>query len=163
MKYIDTSVIVSALDPADPSSINSIEVLRKREKVVSELVITELNSVMLRKGNFVNLMSELPGDRNSSSYAAITYILQRFDILYLPVQQIQIETPLGKYNNIVAFAIELANKVPMRTLDLLHLSYASSIANLTRSEIEFVTRDREFELYNTEINDEVGIKIFYIE
>ncbi|EQD38440.1 PilT domain-containing protein [mine drainage metagenome] len=149
MKYIDTSVIVSALDPADPSNINSIEILKKPEKVISELVIAELNSVLLRNRNFVSLMGELSGDRNSSSYAAITYILQEFDVLYLPTQQIQIETPIGRYSNIMAFAIELASKVPMRTLDLLHLSYALSIANLTRSGIEFVTRDREFEIYDS--------------
>ncbi len=162
MRYIDTSVIVSALDAADHSSIKSIEFLKKPEKVISELVIAELNTVLFRNRNFVRLMDELSGDRSSSSYAAITYILQKFALLYLPSQQIQIETPIGRYSNVTAFAIELASKVPLRTLHLLHLSYAHSIANLTRSEIEFVTRDREFEVYSNRIYDEVGIKINYL-
>ncbi len=163
MRYIDTSVIVSALDPADPSRPSSTETLKKPGKVVSELVVTELSSVLLRSKNFVSLMDQLSGDRTSSSYAAIIYTLEKFDLMYLPTQITQIETPIGRYNSVMDFAIGIANKVPMRTLDLMHLSYAYSFSNLTRSKIEFVTRDREFKFYNREILDAVAIEISYIE
>ena len=162
MKYIDTSVVVSALDPADPSMENSIEIFRKPEKIISELAVIELTSALLRNRNFTALMDELSGGRDSSSYAAITYILERFDLVYFPIPQNPVETPIGKYNNIMALAIELSYKVPMRTLDLLHLSYAYTISKLTSSKIEFITRDREFEVYNKEIHDATGIKIIYL-
>ncbi len=161
MKYIDTSVIVSALDPADPSSISSNEVLQKQEKVVSELVITELSSVLSRNKNFVTLMDELSGDRASSSYAMILYILKKFDLLFLPVQQIQVEMPIGNYGNIMSFAVELSRDIPMRTLDLLHLSYAHAMMESTKADIELITRDREFEIYKSEIYRATGIKVMY--
>ena len=61
MKYIDTSVIVSALDPTDPSSISSIEALKREEKIISELVTTELSPVLSRNKNSVTLMDEFSG------------------------------------------------------------------------------------------------------
>ena len=161
MKYIDTSVIVSALDPADPSTISSIELLRRREKVVSELVITELSSVLSRNKNFVNLLDELSGDRTSSSYAVILYILQKFDLLFLPVQQTRVEMPIGNCGNIMSFAVELSRDIPMRTLDLLHLSYAHAMMESTKADIELITRDREFEIYKSEIYRAAGIKVMY--
>ena len=146
MKYIDTSVIVSALDPADPSTISSVEVLQKPGKVVSELVITELSSVLPRNKNFVTLMDELSGDRASSLYAVILFIIQTFDLLFLPVQQTQVEMPIGHYSNIMSFTVELSRDIPMRTLDLLHLSYVHAIMESTKADIELITRDREFEI-----------------
>ena len=163
MRYIDTSVIVSALDPADPSRLRSIETLKKPGKVVSELVVTELSSVLQRSKKFVSLIDQLSGGRTSSSYAVITYILEKFGLSYLPAQITQTETPIGRYNNVMDFAIVIANKVPMRTLDLLHLSYAFLFSSLTKSKVDFVTRDKEFTFYNEEILDAVGIEIFYIE
>ena len=47
----------------------------------------------------------------------------KFDLLFLPVQQTHVETPIGEYGNIMSFATEVTKVVPMRTLDLLHLSY----------------------------------------
>ena len=161
MKYIDTSVIVSALDPADPSTISSIELLRRREKVVSELVITELSSVLSRNKNFVNLLDELSGDRTSSSYAVILYILQKFDLLFLPVQQTRVEMPIGNFGNIISFAVELSRDIPIGTLDLLHLSYAHAMMESTKADIELITRDREFEIYKSEIYRAAGIKVMY--
>lgn len=162
MKYIDTSVIVSALDPADPSQRGSIKILTKPEKVISELAITELTSVLLRNNNFTSLMEELSGDRSSTSYAAITYIIERFDLLYFPTSQSTTETPIGSYNSIMALAIELSDRIPLRTLDLLHLSYAYTISKLASSKMEFFTRDREFEVYKKEIEDVAEIKITHL-
>ena len=162
MKYIDTSVIVSALDQTDPSNISSIEVLKSSGKIISELVVTELTSVLSRNKNFSTLIDELSGDGASTLYATILYIIQRFDILFLPVQQTSVETLIGSYSNIMSFAIEITNDVPMRTLDLLHISYAHAIAESTKSVIEFVTRDREFEVYKSEIYRTSGIRVHYL-
>lgn len=153
---------MSALDSSDPSRENSLETLRKPDKVVSELVIAELNSVVLRNKNFVKLRKELKGELSSSIYAVIIYVLERFDLLYLPAPENSIEVPIGKYNGVMALAIELAIKVPMKTLDLLHLAYAFSLSKSNKSNVEFVTRDRGFRDYNREINEAIGITINYI-
>ncbi len=162
MNYIDTSVIVSALDSKDTSSDESIKILKRPEKVVSELVIAELNSVMFRNRNFKTLVAELSGDVLSTSYAVIAYVLERFEILYLPTQHLKTETPIGVYDNVIAFTIGLTNRIPLKTLDLLHISYALDIANSTRSQIEFITRDKEFETYKNEILEFCRIKINWI-
>ena len=75
MRYVDTSVIVSALDPTDISRQSSVETLKKPDKVVSELVIIELNAVLLRNKNFVKLMDELAGERSSVGSSADTITL----------------------------------------------------------------------------------------
>jgi hypothetical protein len=136
-------------------------VLQKRGKVVSELVITELSSVLSRNKNYVTLVDELSGDRASSSYAVILYILQKFDLLFLPVQQTQVEMPIGNCGNIMSFAVELSRDIPMRTLDLLHLSYAHAMMESTKADIELITRDREFEIYKSKIYRAAGIKVMY--
>lgn len=162
MKYIDTSVIISALDPKDTSSIISNKALKAKGKIISELVTAELSSALSRNKNVVKLMDEISGDRTSSWYAVILYIIQKFDLLFFPLQQANIETPIGKYGNIISFAIELIKDVPLRTLDLLHISYAYAIGDATKSDIEFVTRDKEFEGYKSEIYSSTGIKVSYI-
>ncbi len=51
MSYIDTSVIVAALDPADPRRPKALKELENRDvKLVSELVIAELSSVLSKEG-----------------------------------------------------------------------------------------------------------------
>ncbi len=162
MKYIDTSLIVSALDPEDPSSTTSLKYLKENGKVVSELVIGELNSVMFRNRNFINLLDKFSGDRITSSYAVIIYILQKFDLMYFPIEFSMIKTPVGRYSRIVAYAFELAEKIPMKTLDLLHLSYAHAMGVSSKSAIEFVTRDREFKTYQDQISEAAGIKIICV-
>ena len=135
--------------------------LQKRGKVVSELVITELSSVLSRNKNYVTLVDELSGDRASSSYAVIPYILQKFDLLFLPMQQTQVEMPIGNCGNIMSFAVELSRDIPIRTLDLLHLSYAHAMLESTKADIELITRDREFEIYTSKIYRAAGIKVTY--
>ena len=155
-------MIVSALDPTDPSSVNSVEALKRPEKIISELVITELSSVLSRNNNFMNLVEELSGDRASTLYATIIYILQKFDLLFIPLQQANFETPIGNYGNIMSFAIELTKDVPLRTQDLLHLSYAHAITESTKSSIEFMNRDKEFDVFKTEIFEATGITVAFL-
>ena len=69
-------MIVSALDPTDPSSVNFMEALKRPEKIISELVITELSSVLSRNNNFMNLVEELSGGQS------LHFI--RYNYLYSP-------------------------------------------------------------------------------
>ena len=49
----------------------------------------------------------------------------------------------------------------MKTQDLLHFSYAHAMMESTKAGIELITRDREFELYKSEIYRAAGIKVMY--
>ncbi len=62
MSYIDTSVIVAALDPLDPRQNSARETLEKEEyKIVSELVIAELASVLSRREELVSSIADQLG------------------------------------------------------------------------------------------------------
>jgi len=50
MSYIDTSVIVASLDPEDPRSNEAKKILENEKcKIISELVLVELASVISRR------------------------------------------------------------------------------------------------------------------
>jgi predicted nucleic acid-binding protein len=50
MSYVDTSIIVAALDYLDPRRELALEILEKKEdKKISELVLVELVSILSRR------------------------------------------------------------------------------------------------------------------
>jgi predicted nucleic acid-binding protein len=52
MSYVDTSIIVAALDYLDPRRELALEILEKKEdKKISELVLVELASILSRRRN----------------------------------------------------------------------------------------------------------------
>ncbi len=59
--------------------------------------------------------------------------------------------------------MELSVKVPVHTLDLLHISYAYTISRSTSSKMDFITRDGDFKVYDKEIKDTTKIKITYLQ
>jgi predicted nucleic acid-binding protein len=67
MNYIDTSVIVAALDPLNQRQKSAKEILEKEDKVISELVLAELASILNRKETLSELIVKL-GLRKELSY-----------------------------------------------------------------------------------------------
>ncbi len=164
MNYIDTSVIVSALDPLDPSSKKSYDFLSKNDgKAASELVLVELTSVLSRNSALKQLEDEFKNSGESNTFAAIRYILERFSIAYRPLVGQQVSTPAGRYWSIISFAMINAHKLPLRTLDLLHISYAYALGRELRSSVVLVTRDREFFEFAEQIKEITDIEIVYLK
>ncbi len=164
MKYIDTSVIVSALDPLDPSSKKSYDFLSKNEeKVASELVLVELTSVLSRNSALRQLEDKFKNSGESNTFAAIRYILERFSITYRPLIGQQVNTPAGRYWSIISFAMTNAHKLPLRTLDLLHVSYAYALGREIKSLVVLVTKDSEFFEFADQIKEITDIEVMYLK
>ncbi|MHB8396871.1 MAG: type II toxin-antitoxin system VapC family toxin [Thermoplasmataceae archaeon] len=133
MNYIDTNVIISYLNKKDVNHSRALKILNKDDRMItSPIGILELRSVLSRTTN-------LDGDE-----------IEAF-VDYLP--EIKLEVPEVDMNTVFSSASEIAIRVRMKTLDILHLS-ASVILNASN----FVTFDGEFEEKKNEIAA-IGLRI----
>ncbi len=96
MIYVDTSVIVATLDPTDsrrPRARKALEV--SDGKVISELVIAELASVLTRQREVLkNIKERLGVSRSIALLATILYVLKRFNLNYVSVKG-YLRNPIG--------------------------------------------------------------------
>lgn len=117
--YIDTNVIISFLNSRDANHARALKIFNREDKrVTSQVAVLELKSVLSRTTNLCLDEIEAFGD-------------------YLP--EINVETSGVDMNKIISNAIEIAVKIRMKTLDLLHISASMIIGADT-----FITFDREF-------------------
>ena len=160
MSYIDTSVIVAALNSLDPRQQKAREILEKEElKIVSELTVVELSSVLSKRRELVSsISSELNIDEELVIITMILYIFKRFSLTYTNVDG-QVYVPLiGKIYKPVSFAIDLSVKTGLKTLDLLHLAYAK-ILKEEGIVNKFVTADEDFLKIKKTIEKSLNIKL----
>jgi predicted nucleic acid-binding protein len=164
LAYVDTSVIVAALDPSDPRRERARKALELREdKVVSELVIAELASVLARQHKVLaNIKDRLGVSEHIAFIAAILYILKRFNLRYVNVRG-YLRAPLGQLYKPLAYAIELAERLRLRTLDLLHLAYIKAIRERGIQLSTLLTADMDFKDEEKEINRVLGIAVDLIK
>ncbi|RLF18312.1 MAG: PIN domain nuclease [Thermoprotei archaeon] len=165
MPYIDTSVIVLALDPTDPRRQHAITILEKEEyKIISELVLAELASVLSRREELIsNLASKLGLSRELTIIAILLYILRRFNLRYR-VPTIRAKAlPFGRIYTPIAIAIELSATIKLKTLDLLHVAYIKLLREEGEPINTLITADTDFKSVEKELRDIVGIKVSLIE
>jgi len=124
LKYFDTSVILLPI-LKDP----------RREKALKELEDGGITSEL----GLVELVSYLSRNINDNPIPYAIKLLKEYNIIVKSITN-QKQTFLGEINNVMYFAINVAKEVKLRTLDLLHLSYAVLLG-----VDEFVTADKEFE------------------
>ena len=153
MIYVDTSVIVAALDPADPRREKARKALEHRDnKVVSELVLAELGSVLARQHEVMaNIRDKLSVSEHVAFTAAVIYILRRFNLNYVYVRGFS-RTVSGRLYKPLAYSIELAEKLRLKTLDLLHLAYIKAmneqsvgVHTLLTADVDFKNREEDIE------------------
>ena len=163
MKYIDTSVIVSALDPLDQEHALAKRVIHDRgDKVVSELTLVEMASV-IRWRQYSLDKKAIPDSPNIIDlYGRVLYILQEMDLRVLFPKESIIWSPFGNMTSPYFRALELSSDIPMRTLDLLHLGYASEIGSSLSISLDFLTRDNEFAKYSEKIREILGIRVLVL-
>ncbi len=161
MSYLDTSVIVAALDPEDPRRDSARKILEKEEnKIVSELVLAELSSIFARRMEIVSSLAdkiELSGEE--AIIALLIYILRRFNIKYRTVGGISKYPLLGEIYKPTATAIELSTRARLRTLDLLHLAYAKLLKDEGEHVSRIITMDNDFDTVRGIAKEVAGLDI----
>lgn len=133
MIYVDTSVIVSYIDEADPNHVKAVELIKavKERKVVSRLILVELTSVFSR--------AELEEPLTLALYS----------IRSIKAELVQID-----FNELLNRAIKYTPVLKLRTLDLLHL-----VASLIAGRKKFATLDMDVAKRNDIITKTLGIEV----
>jgi predicted nucleic acid-binding protein len=131
--YIDANVIISFVDEADPSHGKALKLVNKlsRDRVASMLTLVELASIYSRAG------LEKP--------LALT--------LY-SIEVVNARIADADFNNVLKTAFTYAQKLKLRTLDILHVVVAS-IAGCK----EFATFDNEIIRKSKDIASNLGIEV----
>ncbi len=133
MNYIDTNVIISFLNSKDVNHARALKTFENSgEMVTSQIAVLELKSVLSRATSL--------GEDEIEAFV---------DYLH----EINVDVPEVEMDRIFSNAIEIAVRVRMKTVDLLHLS-----ASMILEAEEFVTFDREFAEKEIEIAN-LGLRI----
>ncbi len=164
MKYIDTSVIVAALDYSDYRRERAQRFLEQEDdKVVSELVLAELVSVFSRREELLRSIEYLVGvKRGLGIIVALVYVLRKFNLQYISVDDSLFLPPIGRVHMVIAKAVELSVKVKLKTLDLLHLAYTLALREKGYPLKEFVTLDDDFIDNKDAIEETVGVRVITV-
>ncbi|MCD6357930.1 MAG: PIN domain-containing protein, partial [Thermoproteales archaeon] len=153
MMYVDTSVVVAALDYSDYRREQAKRVLESGEpKVVSELVLAELASVISRR---------LPRmlEHGLTVAAALLYVLRRFELRLVRLGDPVELGPLGRLYAPIALALELAPRLRLKTLDLLHAAYVKAMRDRGLAIEILVTADSDFKEVKEELREMVGVEL----
>jgi len=147
LSYIDASVMVLALDPSDPRSSRAKERLeREGYKVISELVLVELSSVISKRRELLReLSNEIQVDEGKLIPAILLYMVKRFNLTYRSTGASKPALPgLGRIYEPMLTAIELSGILRLKTLDLLHVAYIVILKNRGERISLIVTGDEDF-------------------
>ncbi len=118
MRYLDTSVVISAANPEDSNHRRALSLLNCDEKIISDLVRVELYSVL----------SRTTGVMGEELDALVEYMI---DVSGAELR------PVG-WREVFSSACSLAGKLRLKSLDLLHVAAAFKLG----SE-EFATLDND--------------------
>lgn len=161
MIYVDTSVIVAALDPTDPRREEARKALELHDnKIVSELFIAELASVLARQHKVLISIKDKLGldDHMMASMTIILYILKRFNLKYIGVRGFS-RTLFGKLYNPMRYAIELTERLRLKTLDLLHLAYIKAMKEQGLLINTLLTADTDFKNVEKDLQELLEVSI----
>ncbi|RLI25869.1 PIN domain nuclease [Candidatus Bathyarchaeota archaeon] len=163
MSYVDTSVIVLALDRLDPRcSLAKAALKRAGDKVVSELVLVELSAVLARKGLTKLFAEKLGVNRRLIASTLILYLLRRFGLRVRAVDGLIRIPMLGDMSQPMAEALNLSERFRLRTLDLLHLAYVKLLKEMGERIDVLMTADEELKKMAKEIEEELGVTVQFI-
>jgi len=160
VNYIDTSVIVAALDPTDPRQKSAKMILREeREKAISELVLAELSSVLAREELLLELKEKLDLREELIVPTALLYLIKRFELWYGRVNGYTKIPVLGELYSPISIAINLSANIKLKTLDLLHVAYAKLLKDKGKAIDTLITVDEEFKSAERIIKDLLDMKV----
>lgn len=161
--YIDTSVIVAAIDRGDGRNKEAEKfLLREKEKVISPLVLTEIFSVVSRNSDrlsdmLIGLDVEIDEEDLPAIIARLSVKKYGLKLLYSFDKEFTI---FGEVSAEIKLAFTLAPKLKLRTLDLLHLSNAWNFKLNGYGVDEFATFDGRILGKADRIEELTNIRVF---
>jgi predicted nucleic acid-binding protein len=135
MSYLDTSVIIAYCidnDPHHGKAVSMIKRLKQADKMdrfyASTLTLVELYSVVSRNIESYKLP---PGIEDITNHKIKLHITISYFLRLLSIYIFSDEAKLTDLDSLKLFykflAINLANELKLKTLDLLHIAYASQL------------------------------------
>jgi len=161
MSYIDTSIIIAALDKLDSRQKLAQRFLEKGEnKKVSEIVLAELASILSRKESMLlEISRKIKVKEELIIPVAILYIMRRFKLSYRKVNGYKRNFIIGNMYSPLVTAVDISFKFKIKTLDLLHLAYIKTLIEQGEEINELITIDDDFEKEREAIKQELNVKV----
>ena len=146
MNYVDTSVVISAMDTSMRSRSREATTLlaNTREKVVSELFLVELAASISRKPELISAVPIEDTQPSTVLLAYLIYLMSKYDLKLLPPPVEQVATPFGKVDVESGSCLAFASDVKLRSLDLLHVAHLISLKNRGFNIEVLLTSDSDF-------------------
>ena len=167
--YIDTSILISALDGSDDLHLSARTCLDEvNQGIITELVITEFFSVILRREDLSSQLDALvPESKELSPYerslALLLYLVKRFKLTFIEAQAGKRYMALGKIYAPLAQTLRLSQILKMRTLDVMHLAYALLINKQIPKFLDIIaTTDEDFIENEKQIKEISGLRVRYL-
>ncbi|OLD03933.1 MAG: hypothetical protein AUJ07_05160 [Crenarchaeota archaeon 13_1_40CM_3_53_5] len=165
MAYVDTGVLIAAYAPKDPlrSAARNFLGKSRASRIISSLTFEELSSVLSRIEENLELPSILRQEPPQRRIRALVEYVVRDCRLTIASQVGSSRIRLGGRSVTMPMeystAAALAPKLKLRSLDLLHLAYASLISRLEFSISSFVTGDETILGKTDEIQESLNITV----
>ena len=169
--YLDTNVIIARYMPADPA-FNTVQRLFEKSaepKYVSEISLLELHCVFSRlvRGG---MLSAQPGNPSFGGLevkekvkVAVEHAIRTWRLTVTTPERTYAKLPLLKQTietqHELFEAIRSAPALGLKTLDMLHLTYAKTIRETVPDLETFTTLDGDIILRRNEIENELDIKV----
>jgi len=158
--YIDTSVIVAAIDKGDSKNQAADRFLsREREKIISPLVLVEIFSVVSRNYNRLISKFDVRIDERDLPAVIARLSMRKYNLNLIHPFEKEL-TIFGKVPAEIKLAFTLSHKLKLRTLDLLHLSIAWCLKLNGYSIDGFATFDNEILKKAEKVENLTDIRVF---
>lgn len=169
--YLDTNVIVTRYLPTDPNfpAVNAFFKKFHEAKYASEISVLELYCVFSRliKGgavsvvDYANEFESLSADekvRVSVEHAIQTWRL-RVTVPEISFTKLPISKQVIELDHRLFEAIRVSSKLGLKTLDTLHIAFASTLREMAIGLETFITLDGEMLSKREDIESEFGIQV----
>jgi len=169
--YLDTSVIVARYVPADPA-FNEVERLFRtspESRYISEISVLELYCVfsrLIRGGMLsahIGLSSFADLETNEKVRVAVEHAIRTWRLTVATPERTYARFPLSRQTietqHELFEAIRTAPMLGLKTLDMLHLTYAKTIRESVPDLKTFTTLDSEIISRRKEIENELDLTV----
>lgn len=165
MAYVDTGIIISRYMPNDPMHKASELFFKKDlEMYITPLGLTELYSVLSRTKDQLSLSKEVKANVSLLS-TLVNFIINHCNLTLVSAPY----TVLIEFGDLsirtsveMAMSYMLAEKLMLRSLDLLHIA-TCQILKMEKGLDVFITTDEDIHLRREIIRKETGIKVKHLK